>query len=51
VASFTGDGAYDQDNVYRTVIDCDPDAAVVVPPRAAAVLSSTLAIFHGAVGR
>jgi hypothetical protein len=39
VASFTGDGAYDQDHVYRTVIDCDPDAAVVVPPRATAVLS------------
>jgi hypothetical protein len=41
VASFTGDGAYDQDNIYRTVIDCDPDAAVVVPPRATAVLSET----------
>jgi hypothetical protein len=39
VASFTGDGAYDQDDVYRTVIDRDPDAEVVVPPRATAVLS------------
>jgi hypothetical protein len=37
VASFTGDGAYDQDDVYRTVIDCD--AEVVVPPRATAMLS------------
>jgi hypothetical protein len=37
--SFTGDGAYDQDNVYRTVIDRDPDAEVIVPPRATAVLS------------
>jgi hypothetical protein len=26
VASFTGDGAYDQDHVYRTVINRDPDA-------------------------
>ena len=39
--SFTGDGAYDQDSVYRTVIDRDPDAVVVVPPRATAVLSET----------
>lgn len=39
VASFTGDGAYDQDNVYRTVIDRDPDAEVIVPPRATVVLS------------
>jgi hypothetical protein len=37
VASFTGDGAYDQDNVYRTVIDHDHDAEVIVPPRATAV--------------
>jgi hypothetical protein len=29
--SFTGDGAYDQDSVYRTVTDGDPDAVVVVP--------------------
>jgi hypothetical protein len=26
VASFTGDGAYDQDSVYRAVIDRDPRA-------------------------
>jgi hypothetical protein len=41
VASFTGDGAYDQDSVYRAVIDRDPDAAVVVPPRSTAVPSET----------
>jgi hypothetical protein len=39
VASFTGDGAYGQDNVYRTVIDRDPDGEVIVPPRATAVPS------------
>jgi hypothetical protein len=32
VVSFTGDGAYDQDSVYRTVTERDPDAAVIVPP-------------------
>ena len=42
VASFTGDGAYDQDGVYRSVIDRDPGAAVVVPPRAIAALSETV---------
>jgi hypothetical protein len=41
VASFTGDGAYDQDNVYRAVMERDPDAAVIVPPRATAVPSET----------
>jgi hypothetical protein len=41
VASFTGDGAYDQDSVYRTVIGHNPDAAVIVPPRATAVPSET----------
>jgi hypothetical protein len=35
----TGDGAYDQDHIYRTVIDRDPDAEVIVPPRATAVQS------------
>ncbi len=33
VASFTGDGAYDQDDVCRTAIDRDPDAEVVAPTR------------------
>jgi hypothetical protein len=32
VASFTGDGAYDRDNVYRVVTERDPAASVVVPP-------------------
>src|SRR5882757_3373562 len=41
VASFTGDGAYDQDSIYRSVIDRDPDAAVIVPPRTTAVPSET----------
>src|ERR1700722_8787822 len=41
VASFTGDGAYDQDSVYRAVIDRDPDSAVIVPPRSTAVPSET----------
>jgi hypothetical protein len=39
--SFTGDGAYDQDSVYRVATDRDPDAVVVVPPRATAVPSET----------
>ncbi len=41
VASFTGDGAYDQDRVYAGVAKRHPDAAVVVPPRATAVPSDT----------
>jgi Transposase DDE domain len=39
VASFTGDGAYDRDDVYAAVIARHPEAAVIVPPRATAVLS------------
>ncbi|MGF9764416.1 IS5 family transposase [Microvirga sp. 0TCS3.31] len=39
VASFTGDGAYDQEGVYNTVATRHPDAEVIVPPRATAVLS------------
>jgi hypothetical protein len=41
VASFTGDGAYDQDSVYQTITERDPEAVVVVPPRATAVPSET----------
>jgi len=41
VASFTGDGAYDQDRVYASVAERHPDAAVVVPPRSTAVPSET----------
>jgi hypothetical protein len=41
VASFTGDGAYDRDNVYAEVAARHPDAVVVVPPRSSAVPSGT----------
>ena len=41
VASFTGDGAYDRDDVYREVCQRHPDAAVIVPPRLSAVPSAT----------
>jgi len=41
VASFTGDGAYDQDRVYASVAERHSEAAVVVPPRATAVPSDT----------
>jgi len=43
VASFTGDGGYDQDRVYASVAERHPEAAVVVPPRATAVQSDTAA--------
>src|SRR3712207_5687131 len=39
VASFTGDGAFDRDDVYAEVAARHPEAAVVVPPRANAVPS------------
>jgi hypothetical protein len=39
LASFTGDGAYDQAGVYSTVTQRHPEADVIVPPRATAVLS------------
>jgi Transposase DDE domain len=41
VASVTGDGAYDRDDVYAEVAVRHPDAAVVVPPRSNAVPSDT----------
>ena len=41
VASFTGDVAYDRDDVYAEVAARHPEAAVVVPPRANAVPSDT----------
>jgi hypothetical protein len=40
VASFTGDGAYDRDDVYAAIAARHPGAAVVVPPRASAVPSA-----------
>jgi hypothetical protein len=39
VASVTGDGAYDRDDVYAEVTTQHPEAAVIVPPRANAVPS------------
>ena len=39
VASFTADGAYDQDGVYRDVAARHPEASVIVPPRSSAVPS------------
>ena len=43
VASFTGDGAYDRDNVCAAVAARRPDAAVVVPPRVSAIPSAAAA--------
>jgi hypothetical protein len=39
IASFTADGAYDQERVYKTVAEHAPGAAVIVPPRSSAVPS------------
>jgi hypothetical protein len=39
VASFTGDGAYDREDVYGAVAERHPEAAIVVPPRSSAVPS------------
>jgi len=44
VASFTRDGAYDRDDVYRAVCQRHPEAAVIVPPRSSAVPSATAEI-------
>ncbi len=41
VASFTADGAYDQDGVYGEVVARHPEASVIVPPRSSAVPSDT----------
>jgi Transposase DDE domain len=41
IASFTADGAYDQDRVSQAVAEHHPGAAVVVPPRAGAVASAS----------
>ncbi len=41
VSSFTADGGYDQDRVYADMLERYPEAAVIVPPRARAVPSST----------
>ena len=39
VASFTGDGAYDQEGVSTAVAERYPKAAIIVPPRSTAVPS------------
>ncbi len=41
VKLFLGDGGYDRTKVYTTLQECHPDAKVLVPPRADAVLSPT----------
>ena len=41
VASFTVDGAYDQDGVSTAIAACHPEAAIIVPPRSTAVPSET----------
>ena len=41
VASFTADGAYDQDGVYGVVVSRHPEASVVGPSRSSAVPSDT----------
>jgi hypothetical protein len=43
LASFIGDGAYDQAGTYSTVGKHHPDAEVIVPPRSTAVLTETVA--------
>src|SRR3954468_1816450 len=40
VASLTGDGAYDREDVYGAVAERHPEAAIVVPPRRDAVPSA-----------
>ena len=42
LASFIGDGAYDQVSIYGIVAKLHPNADVVVPPRSTAVLSETV---------
>jgi hypothetical protein len=41
IASFTADGAYDQDGVYAEVAVRHLNAAVIVPPRSSGVPSAT----------
>src|ERR1700734_554603 len=41
IASFTADGDYDQDRVSQAIAERYPDAAVIVPPRAGAVVSAS----------
>jgi hypothetical protein len=39
LASFIGDGAYDQTGIYNTIAKRDPDTDVIIPPRSTAVAS------------
>ena len=39
LASFIGDGAYDQTGIYSTVAQRHPDVDVIIPPRSTAVPS------------
>ena len=41
LASFTGDGAYDQEGVSSSIAARHPEAAIIVPPRTTAVPSAT----------
>ena len=41
LASFTADGAYDQDGVYGEVVSRHREASVIVPPRSSGVPSDT----------
>src|SRR3954453_19033324 len=41
LASFTADGAYDQEGVAAAIAARHPEAAVIVPPRSTAVPSET----------
>ena len=41
VASFTADGAYDQEGVSAAMAERHPEAAIIVPPRSTAVPSET----------
>jgi len=41
LASFIGDGAYDQTGIYDTIAKRYPDADVIVPPRSTAVPTET----------
>src|SRR5215217_2712592 len=43
LTSFTGDGAYDQEDVYTSVAERHPTAAIIVPPRSTAVPSRAAA--------
>jgi IS5 family transposase len=41
IASFTADGAYDQDRAYNAVAERHPEAEVIVPPRSNATFSTS----------